>query len=102
MAKRFKWDNEAEWLMDRARQAVEEEDNTWLLVTIRALVTKVTLGDLNTLFGKEMDRDGFFTPLGPDPDCPDCHGTGYVYQSTGAFSYRAPCLCNPEHGSHHQ
>ena len=39
---------------------------------------------------------------GPNPNCPDCHGTGYVYQSTGAFSYRAPCLCNPEHGSHHR
>jgi hypothetical protein len=84
------------------RQAVEEESNTWLMETLRCLASRLNADDIQDIFEAEMSNDGYFKPLAPDPDCPDCGGTGYVTQSTGAFSYRAPCLCNPEHGSHHQ
>jgi len=98
---RFRWECPHEWLQWRTRQAIEEEDNTWLRVTIDTLARVLDHDQLRELFEREMDQDGYFDPLRPDPDCPDCHGTGFVTRSTGAFSWQQPCLCNPEHGSHH-
>jgi hypothetical protein len=41
------------------------------------------------------------TTVEPKPDCPDCHGTGFVSKSfaNGEGTYRARCECTWSAGS---
>jgi len=101
MSKRFVWDTEAECILEMAGEAVQNNDVSWLMSALRALVLESEIEKLETVFQADLNRAGYYTPRCPDPDCADCGGTGVVVRDTGFGVVSTPCICSPEHGSNY-
>jgi len=57
MSNKFRWDNPFEWLLDNAHN---EWDKERVFTAIVKLADKLSFEEIESIFKKEMDKDGYF------------------------------------------
>ena len=59
----YKWECPHAWLRDKVAEKVEEENNAWLMEVIMILANALDHDNLQFIFEREMEQDGYFDEL---------------------------------------